>query len=254
MFLGNVLSLLDLLLLLTEGATSFTIPINHRQPRPKAQGLAAAVDRRYEAAAVKLTWETLEESSARPVLNLSQRDDSPENLQANEKDNSSFSSRLPTETWDEQWNQETLPGLRDLGILADKKDNDGLALLDKCPQLLRLPPAMILETATWLVEKFSPRYVAMEPRLLSYRCHDVAYGVEFLGTMMMMTSTANGAMAACAASPAFLLSGIQGGIQERAVEKALGAAGSATSAANQKIAGDAIQAWNQIQERKRKGL
>lgn len=93
----------------------------------------------------------------------------------------------------------------------------------------------------------------MEPCLLSFRCSDVAYGVEFLGTMMMMTS-ADAVVAACATSPAFLLSGIQGGIQERAVEKALGAAGSATSAANQKIVGDAVQSWNQIQQRKRKGL
>ena len=163
MFLCNVLSFCAFLMFLTllggaaAGAAAFTIPNQRQAPNARlsatrlATRLAAAVDR-YKAAAVKLAWETLEESSARPVLNLSQQhNDSPETLlQANEND----SSNLPTETWDEQWKQETLPGLRNLDILADSDKDDGLALLDKCPQLLRLPPSLILETATWLVDKF----------------------------------------------------------------------------------------------------
>ena len=111
---------------------------------------------------------------------------------------------------------------------------------------------MILETAAWLVDKFGARYVAAEPRLLSFRQAQVVYGVEFLGTMMMIPD----ATPACAASPVLLLSGIEGGIQELAVQEALGAAGTATVAASQKIAGDAVQAWNQLQQqqRKHKGL
>ena len=255
---------LVLLPLSAREATAFALTAQGwtvgRSETTKTRLAACLDDNRYEAAAAPLGWETLEESSARPVLNLSRRNDSPEDYIPKDKvedDASSSSSSLPMENWDEQWQQETCPGLVDLGILPadDNAKQQQLALLDKCPQLLRLPPTLILETASWLVDKFSPRYAAMEPRLLSFRRADVEYALEFLGTMMMMSNT-NAVVAACAASPAFLLSGVEGGIQERAVEKALGAAGSATTAANQKIAGDAVQAWNQIrqQQRKPKGL
>lgn len=73
--------------------------------------------------------------------------------------------------------------------------------------------------------------------------------MEFLSNMMMQN-----AIAACLTSPALLLSGIEGGIQEQAVQKALGAAGAATSAASQMIAGDAMQSFKQIQNQKRKRL
>ena len=69
-----------------------------------------------------------------------------------------------------------------------------------------------------------------------------------MSTMMMMD-----AKAACQAAPALLLSGIEGGIQEKAVEKALGAASAATSKASQSIAGDAMAAI-QVLKKRPKGL
>ena len=192
----------------------------------------------YQRASTRLTWETLEEWSARPILNLSARDDSPEGIREKEMN---FSS-LPTDVWDRHWKDETLPGLEDIGVLVNES-----YFLERCPHLLRLEPALVLETASWLAEKFGARYVSSEPRLLGFRQADVAYGVEFLSTMMMIPD----ATPACSASPALFLTGIEGGIQEQAVQRALGAAGSASAAATQKIAGDAIQTWNQLRQRKR---
>uniref|UniRef100_A0A7S3L8K1 Uncharacterized protein n=1 Tax=Amphora coffeiformis TaxID=265554 RepID=A0A7S3L8K1_9STRA len=108
---------------------------------------------------------------------------------------------------------------------------------------------MVIATASWLVKEFGANYVTSEARLLAFRCADVEYGLEFLANMMMQN-----AKVACSASPAFLLSGIEGGIQEQAVRKALGAAWAATSATSQKIAGDAVQSLRCIQKEKRKGL
>jgi len=123
------------------------------------------------------------------------------------------------------------------------------SFLDKWPQLLRLDTDFVIETATWLVKEFSADCVASDPRLLAFRCADVEYGLEFLCTTMMQN-----AKTACSVSPAFLLSGIEGGIQEKAVQKALGSPGAATSAASQKNAADATQSLKHIQKQKRKGM
>jgi hypothetical protein len=188
-----------------------------------------------EAASNKLTWETLEESSSRPVLNLSSRDDSPEDTVSEIKD---------TPEWDEgqRW-QITEDGLSDIGV--EKTDS----FLEKCPQLLRLKPSVVLETADWVVKEFSVEYLVSEPRLLRYRSVDVSYGLEFMSTMMMMN-----AKPACMGAPELLLTGIEGGIQEQAVYKALGDAADATSKASQTIAGDAMASLKSLQKQRRKGL
>jgi hypothetical protein len=125
------------------------------------------------------------------------------------------------------------------------------ALLQECPQLLRLEPSMVLETAEWIVQEFGVSYLQLAPpRLLSFRSTDVAYGLEFMSTMMMAN-----AKGACLAAPALLLSGIEGGIQEQAVKNALGAAGDATTKASQRIVGDSMATLQQLQQQKRrKGL
>jgi hypothetical protein len=91
-------------------------------------------------------------------------------------------------------------------------------------------------------EGFGLSYVIQEPRVLSYKCNDVDYGLEFLKQMTMSNSLA--------LLVPLLISGIEGGLQERAVQEALGAAAEATYNANQRIAGDAAAALKAL---KRKG-
>ena len=218
-----------------------------RQSSSTAAEKEANDDEFYEAVACKLAWETLEEANARPVLNLSGRNDSPEIHSQPEQQDQDQKDSLAE--WKQKWQTKTLPGLLGLGIQIENHESD---FLGKCPQLLRLDPALVLETATWFVEEFGCSYISKEPSLLSFRQADAAYGVEFLGTMMMVGNEK--AKLACAASPALLRSGIEGGIQERAVERALGAAGQATATARQNMAGDAMQTLRHIQNQKSKGL
>jgi hypothetical protein len=171
-----------------------------------------------EAASATLLWETLQETKSRPLLNLSSGEASP-------KDDREVS--IDTSEWDQgqRW-RVTEKGLKEIGISTE-------SLLDKCPQLLRLDPTMVLESAEWLIQEFSVGYIQTEPRFLSFPQHAISYGLEFMSLMMMMP-----AKSAVMAAPQLLHAGIEGGLQERAVENALGAAGDATNNANQKIAGD----------------
>lgn len=195
-----------------------------------------------QAASAKLVWEKLEESSSRPILHLSSRDASPEDLMDSE-----------VSTLEEEWTsgqrwQETKRGLEQLGI--NMKDEG--VFLDQCPQLLRLDTEMILETAEWILQEFGTDYFAKQPtapKLLSYRLVDVQYGIEFMSTMMM-----NNARPFCMGSADFFQTAIDGGIQEQSVSNALGAAGAATYQANQKVAGDAMSTLKSLKDRKTKGL
>lgn len=177
-----------------------------------------------ETALVKLSWETLEEANSRPVLDLSSRDASLEYTAKESEQN--------TSEWEhgQLW-EETQKGLQGLGCASPGN------FVTRCPQLLRLQPGMVQETAEWVISEFGTKYLESEPRFLCYRPEHVRYGLEFM-SMMMMTD----AKVACMAAPALLLSGIEGGIQEQAVKSALGAAGAATSKASQTIALDAMTA------------
>jgi hypothetical protein len=185
-----------------------------------------------ENASAKLQWEILEERMARPVLDLSKN---CEEIIENEKSD----LRVSTNDWDQgqKWS-ETSKGLLALGVSSPDE------LLLKCPQLYRLEPSLVLETSKWLIQQegFGVTYIIQEPRVLSYKRADVEYGLEFLQLMTMSTSLA--------LLVPLLLSGIEGGLQERAVKEALGAAAEATCNANQRIAGDAAATLKSL---KRKG-
>ena len=188
-----------------------------------------------EAASEKLTWETIEFSNNRPVLNLSSREASPEVV---------VSKNVESNDWNrgQRW-EITKKGLTGMGIENTE------SFLIKCPQLLRLQPSMVLETAEWIVKEFDLTYLVSEPRLLGFRSTDVAYGLEFMSTMMMTN-----AKPVCATAPDLLLNGIECGIQEQAVKIALGSAADATSKASQTIAGDAMASLKKLKKQQRKGL
>jgi hypothetical protein len=211
--------------------------IQHPSPRfYKATSTHFCSNYDIEAASDKMVWETLEESSSRPLLNLSSRDmTSPEDV---------VSETTDTSEWDQgQLWQITKQGLSNMGV------EDTESVLQKCPQLLRLEPSMVLETAEWVVQEFSTKYLESEPRLLSFRLTDASYGLEFMSMMMMMD-----AKPFCTAAPELLLTGIEGGIQEQAVKKALGSAADATTKASQTIAGDTMKTFKNLQKQRRKGL
>ena len=199
--------------------------------------LSATYD--IEAASEKLLWETVEESSRRPVLDLSSPDFPPEDNDA------APGKMMDTSAWDQgqQWHV-TKQGLQDMGVIPDE------SFVTQCPQLLRLEPSLVLKTAEYVIQEFSREYLEREPRLLSFPSKDVSYGMEFLGLMMMIKD----AKPLCAAAPEMLLTGIEGGIQEQAVKNALGSAATATTKASQTIAGDAMTSLKNLQQQKRKGL
>lgn len=190
-----------------------------------------------QAAKTKLLWETLQERQDRPVLDLSARDVSPEQEEQNESD----------DRWkDGHFWSETKRGL--LEIVDQQHGEDAFSLmLESTPQLMRLEPSMVLETARVLQQTYGIN-VMDEPRLLTFKLCHVEYGIEFLSTMMALDLDST--KRACSASPQLLLGGIEGGLQELAVKQALNAAADATSKANQKVAGDAMKSLKNLKEKK----
>jgi len=121
-------------------------------------------------------------------------------------------------------------------------------LLKHCPQLFRLEPTAIRETARYIVSEFGADYLRNavlrdDAVLLSFRKDQVAYGLEFMSTMMMTD-----ARPVCGASSAFFLQAIEGGIQERTVGAALGAASAATSKASRSIASDTMESVRKLRD------
>mmetsp|Transcript_3757 Transcript_3757/g.9846 ORF Transcript_3757/g.9846 Transcript_3757/m.9846 type:complete len:288 (+) Transcript_3757:46-909(+) len=215
-------------------------------------------DNLITAASKKLDWEVSEQRSQKPILNLSLRDASPEELYISVDDDDDASK------WNQghRWNI-TVEYLSELGVfdtedISSATETSPLptistrSLVEKCPQLFRLDPATIQETAQWIVDEFGISFLRAaiirdnNPILLSFRKEDAAYGLEFMSTMMMTD-----AKPACAASSAFLMEAIRGGIQERAVSAALGAASSATSKASRSIASDTMESFRQLRDANR---
>jgi len=207
------------------------------------------------AASAKLVWEELDAAARKPILNLSAiRHDghAPPPPSSQQRD------AAADDCWDrgQRW-EVTLGRLEDLGIANAE---EAPRLLEACPQLLRLDPDEVADTAGWIAEEFGTAQASIiveeAPRLLSFRRCDVDYGLDFVSMMLMMTNKPDGVgrvNSACAAAPGLLLAGAEGGIQERAVKNALGAAADSTAKANQRIAGDAVGSLRQLRN-PRKGL
>ncbi|KAG7348214.1 hypothetical protein IV203_016919 [Nitzschia inconspicua] len=201
-------------------------------------------DKILQAARNKLSWEIVQETQQKPILNLSARDLSPESTiegtSAVERNYDDISSWKNGERW-----TATKQLLESLGVdISNEVD-----ILSQCPQLLRLESFMVEETASCIIDLFDVEYVQSEWQLLSYPLDDVVYGLEFVSTMMMMPQSDTRTI--CAQSSALLLQGIQGGIQERAVQTALGAASEVTSQATKAIASDTMKSFRQLRTNRR---
>ena len=198
-----------------------------------------------EAASVPLLWEEIENREAMPVLNLSNREADPFSSQQSSQGDGESSDDNSEWRDGTQWN-ETKQRLEKMGVISS--DEQAKALLRAVPQLLRIDADVILDSASTVIDLLDSRCIRQEPRLLCFRKDDLLYGVEFLSTMMMAPSQSF-VLTACLASPALLLSGAEGGLQERAVRRALGAAGDATGSANNRIASDAAASLKAFQKR-----
>lgn len=201
-----------------------------------------------EAASQKLGWEILEESNLRPVLDLTSRDgaapvvDGPSSLDGGD-----------TSEWDhgQRW-AVTKRSLAGMGLdMNDDGDDEWASFLRGCPQLLRLDPSAVTETAEWVVREFGVAYLRSSPALLGFRAADAAYGMEFMSVMMMAD-----AKPACSASGRLLEEAIRGGIHERAVGAALRSAATATSKASQSVAAEGMASYRELKAnaQRKKGL
>ena len=104
---------------------------------------------------------------------------------------------------------------------------------------------LFLDSDMFLIDEFDIEYLEKEPKLLGYQANDAKYGLEFMSTMMMRDAKSQ-----CLASTDFYLNAIDLGIQEQVVKAALGAAGDATSKANQRIVGDTMTSLNNLKQKK----
>ena len=195
-----------------------------------------------ESVKAKLSWELLKEQESKPVLNLSIRDASPEDEEETNK-------IIDEDDWmnGSRW-KATKEQLQQMNIISQEKnvDNESYNIdelfLTAAPQLYRLKTNEIMETVSVILnictedESKARELIKMEPKLLTYPSIDVEYGMEFLQTMFMLQSSLPQSMI----TPELMVSGIEGGIQERHVSRMLGDAASATSGANQRIAADAV--------------
>jgi hypothetical protein len=116
---------------------------------------------------------------------------------------------------------------------------------------------MVVETARVLLEELEiPCDLLRQeaPQLLAFPPDHVRYGIEFLSIMMAMPHDLAQVRMMCAQHPSLLQSGVEGGMQERFVQQALGSAADATQSAQQRIAGDTASTLNQLKTKRTKGL
>jgi hypothetical protein len=205
-------------------------------------------DNLVAAASKKLDWELSEEKKQKPILDLSLRDVSPDETKADGDGDGDVLEWNRGQRW-----TVTVEYLSELGVFANEGSSPASEeIVSVCPQLFRLDPSAIQETARWIIDEFGLAYLQAatlrdnNPILLSFRKDDAAYGLEFM-SLMMMTD----AKPACGLSSALLLEAIRGGIQERAVSAALGAAGNAASQATRSIASDTMESFRKLRDANR---
>mmetsp|Transcript_40324 Transcript_40324/g.90526 ORF Transcript_40324/g.90526 Transcript_40324/m.90526 type:complete len:290 (-) Transcript_40324:149-1018(-) len=222
---------------------------------PSSEEIAAAVS--------KLTWELWKEKESAPVLDLSRRESRVaafESISTARDDPSRESQSFEEEGWaGEEWVGgsvwvETVRGLGELGVFdcgGSLVDSQGCReILALAPQLLRLPTQSVLDSARFVVEEagLGAGSLVAEPSLLVWPAEDLRYALKFLSTMMALKS-GEAVRQACAAQPALLLAGVEGGFQERAVADAFGSAAAATSKAKEAIVNDAMAAARQLRSK-----
>ena len=240
--------MLTSMLLATSSFIALQRPLTPLSSAPRI--FATLTDSQIDAARTKLNWEKEAERQAKPVLNLSARE---RTVVPAEETAISDSIEEDDEEWiDGKLWEETRSGLIDLKALADDADAAS-KLLAAAPQLARLEPSEVLECAKFVIEECGgTAALTSEPSLLTYRADDVRYGLKFLATMMMVDKSLVASL--CAGDPKILINAIDGGMQERAVAAAIGAANTAGSNFLGAAVRDAASAAKLKREARKKGL
>jgi len=220
-----------------------------------------------DRARIPLKWEMQNALEAKPVLNLSARDVGPANVLADAAASDEPDHGGDDPSWEDgsAW-RVTERRLRNMGVLGDGEARGGAPstpreFLDRAPQLLRFSADQVAETAHFLISYANTTaLISADPSLLTYVVDDLHYGLEeYLPNMMCRgdgTAAAELIRTQLALSPSLALNlvrmGIEGGIVERGVRRALSSASSASSKAGHTIAGDASRSYKEFLKRKRK--
>jgi hypothetical protein len=208
------------------------------------------------AARSPLLYEKLRSQAAAPVLDLSLRRESMQDIGAVLFDDAADAAELDDalEGWEDGrvW-AETRAGLaQELGI---GEDDDALGRLPEAlPQLLRLEPSQVLaaaRAALTIVGGADGILILNEPGLLGFRADDLTEGERHLATMMAMPPPL--VRGTIRMEPKLLTAAVEASLQERAVEAALDSASSATSNAFGRVVGEASAAANAAARGRRKG-
>ena len=219
-----------------------------------------------ERARLPLAWEVQLAKEAKPVLNLSSRNlDDILSLadEANEYTNPVEDTDIDdiiqdaAEDWiDGHLWQATEQQLIELGVLGTNITSQDV--LTAAPQLLRLPTQQVVEAATFLLSypssTTSTAILKADLSLLTYLADDLQYGLEeYLPNMLFMGNRSNAAQMIemqLSIAPSMALQllkmGVEGGLEERAVSRALGSAGTASGKAVEGVVSEMGKSYKQL--------
>lgn len=226
-----------------------------------------------ERARVLLPWEQQSKKDSEPVLNLSAKRSDHLPLADGFGDDAIASSgendSSPCSWEDGRVWRETALALVAFGILVDDDDSDNKpkrltrkVIVEKAPQLLRLPTCQILESASFFFRNFTEESPTLEvllhsdPSLLTYTISQLDNGIEYLSNMMFRgdrTAAIETIQSQCDLSPSMGLQllklGVDGGIQESRISDLLGSAGQSSGKAVKAVVGDMskdIREWKRV--------
>lgn len=222
-----------------------------------------------ERALVLLPWEEQSMKDSKPILNLSTKlsdrlpladefEDDVAVATAGEKNNT-----IPLHL---SW-RETEQTLVSMGIIVTK-NSDGKAMkltsemiIDKAPQLLRLPTDQIVASANFFLNSTEEKatlevLLQLDPSLLTYTVSQLDYGIAYLSNMMFRgdrTAAIQMIQSQCVLSPStglqLLKLGVDGGIDETRISNLLSSAGRSSGKAVRGVVGDMskdIREWKRV--------
>jgi hypothetical protein len=219
-----------------------------------------------------LPWEEQAKKDEEPVLNLSARNSDRLSLADGFCDDTVAASDENDESTDEcggswedgsKW-KETERELVAIGILDNNSKLTRDVMVDRAPQLLRLPTDQILESARFFLGNSMDEsqtqtlesLLQLDPSLLTYTVIQLDYGVEYLANMMTRgnrTAVIQMIESQCGLSPSMALKllklGVDGGIEESRISQLLGNASQSSQKAVKGVVGDMgkdIREWKRV--------
>jgi hypothetical protein len=226
-----------------------------------------------ERARALLPWEHQLKKDSEPVLNLSAKNSDPLPLadgygsdavaSSGENDKNTACSWEDGSIW-----RETEQALVAVGILVDDdSDNNSNKLtreviVEKAPQLLRLPTDQIIESANFFLGNSTDEapildvLLQLDPSLLTYTVGQLDYGITYLSNMMFRgdrTTAIQMIQSQCGLSPPMGLQllklGVDGGMEESRIAQLLGSASQSSGKALKGVVGDMskdIREWKRV--------